>query len=92
MLKRFLSWFRKDYAKASAEVLTAFDQIKKDLQKLNLKMLEVEAKNLEKIVELQDHNLVLRATNLKNSKVVHNLEALLGEGGEPMTDAPSVTK
>lgn len=90
MLKRFLSWFKKDYAKASAKILSTFDKVKEDLNNLNAGIVKAKAENLVKIVELEAHNVVLDATALKNSKVVRNLEALLGDD-EPEAPTPTVT-
>lgn len=92
MFKRLLSWFKKDHAKASAKILSTFDQVKKDLNKLNLSIVEAKVKNLEKIAEMEAHNLVLDVTALKNSKVVRNLEALLGDEPEDATPGPVITK
>jgi precorrin isomerase len=92
MFKRLLSWFKKDYAKASVKVLKAFDTIKKDLEELNNGILKKKAENDTKINELVDHNNILEATAAKNDKVYSRLSYLIGDTDEVDNPAPKSSK
>lgn len=79
MFRKILGWFRKDHAKASAKILSAFDKIKTDLQALSLSANKAKSANLTRINELQKHNASLDATVAQNMQVVKNLSNLMGK-------------
>lgn len=79
MLRKILGWFIKDHARASAKIMSAFDTIKRKLEKLNAHAIATKQSNQEAIDALRTHNTSLDTTIAKNSKVTANLSKLMGE-------------
>jgi ACT domain-containing protein len=79
MFKFILRWFRKDHAKAAANIISAFNAAKNDLATLNQEIAKTRHANTTVITQKQIHNAELDQIVAKNEKIAANLSILLGE-------------
>lgn len=78
LIKLIINWFKKDHAAASAKALSAFNDVKTQLQQLNSSAAKKAAANLVKSAQLESEAKALSDVMAKNNNVIANIEKLIG--------------
>jgi hypothetical protein len=78
MFKFIFAFFKKNHAKQSAKALSAFESVRKRLLLINQSASKQTVDNAIKVSKLQAENEALQAVYVKNTKVLENIDKLLG--------------
>lgn len=78
VIQFIINLFKKDHAAASAKAVSAFSDVKKQLQELNASAAKKAAANLASIAKLEREAKSLGDVVSGNSNVIANIDKLLG--------------